>query len=108
MADGRYELIDYKTGRPKAPAQLRDDVQLALYAVAATAAWNLESSVQSYLYVLDDQKVPLPDDAADAEWIAETVLEVADGILGQGFEPTPSYAACSICDYRIACPAAER
>jgi DNA helicase-2/ATP-dependent DNA helicase PcrA len=108
MADGRYELIDYKTGRPKAPAQLRDDVQLALYAVAATSAWNLESSVQSYLYVLDDQKVPLPDDANDAEWIAETVLEVADGILGQGFEPTPSYAACSICDYRIACPAAER
>jgi DNA helicase-2/ATP-dependent DNA helicase PcrA len=108
MADGRYELIDYKTGRPKAPAQLRDDVQLALYAVAAGSAWNLESSVQSYLYVLDDQKVPLPDDANDAEWIAETVLEVADGILGQGFEPTPSYAACSICDYRIACPAAER
>jgi DNA helicase II / ATP-dependent DNA helicase PcrA len=108
MADGRYELIDYKTGRPKAPAQLRDDVQLALYAVAAREAWSLESSVQSYLYVLDDQKVPLPDDANDAEWIAETVREVADGILGQGFEPTPSYAACSICDYRIACPAAER
>jgi len=108
MADGRYELIDYKTGRPKTPAQLRDDVQLALYAVAATAAWNLDASVQSYLYVLDDQKVPLPDDANDAEWISETVLEVADGILGQGFEPTPSYAACSICDYRIACPAAER
>jgi DNA helicase-2/ATP-dependent DNA helicase PcrA len=108
MADGRYELIDYKTGRPKAAAQLRDDVQLALYAVAATQAWNLDASVQSYLYVLDDQKVPLPDDANDAEWIAETVREVADGILGQGFEPTPSYAACSICDYRIACPAAER
>jgi DNA helicase II / ATP-dependent DNA helicase PcrA len=108
LADGRYELIDYKTGRPKAPAQLRDDVQLALYAVAATQAWSLESSVQSYLYVLDDLKVPLPDDANDAEWIAETVREVADGILGQGFEPTPSYAACSICDYRIACPAAER
>jgi DNA helicase-2/ATP-dependent DNA helicase PcrA len=108
MADGRYELIDYKTGRPKAPAQLRDDVQLALYAVAARQAWSLESSVQSYLYVLDDQKVPLPDDANDAEWISETVREVADGILGQGFEPTPSYAACSICDYRIACPAAER
>jgi DNA helicase-2/ATP-dependent DNA helicase PcrA len=108
MADGRYELIDYKTGRPKTPAQLRDDVQLSLYAVAATQAWNLDASVQSYLYVLDDQKVPLPDDANDKEWIAETVREVADGILGQGFEPTPSYAACSICDYRIACPAAER
>jgi DNA helicase-2/ATP-dependent DNA helicase PcrA len=108
LPDGRYELIDYKTGRPKTPAQLRDDVQLALYAVAAAQAWELEASRQSYLYVLDDRKVPLPDDAGDAEWISETVLEVADGILGQGFEPTPSYAACSICDYRIACPAAER
>jgi DNA helicase II / ATP-dependent DNA helicase PcrA len=108
LPDGRYELIDYKTGRPKSPAQLRDDVQLALYAVAAAEAWSLEASQQSYLYVLDDQKVPLPGDAGDADWISETVLEVADGILGQGFEPTPSYAACSICDYRIACPAAER
>ncbi len=108
LPDGRYELIDYKTGRPKTQAQLRDDVQLALYAVAATQAWDLEASQQSYLYVLDDQKVPLPDDANDAEWINDTVREVADGILGQGFEPTPSYSACSICDYRIACPAAER
>ena len=41
-------------------------------------------------------------------WISETVFEVADGIQSQGFEPTPSYAACSMCDYRIACPAAER
>ncbi len=38
----------------------------------------------------------------------DTVDEVASGILGQGFEPTPSYADCSMCDYRIACPAAER
>jgi DNA helicase-2/ATP-dependent DNA helicase PcrA len=36
------------------------------------------------------------------------VHEVADGILSQGFEPTPSFAACSICDYRLVCPAAER
>ena len=31
-----------------------------------------------------------------------------EGILAQDFEPTPSRAACSICDYRIVCPAAER
>ena len=35
-------------------------------------------------------------------------MEVGAGIGAQGFEPTPSYAACSRCDYRIACPAAER
>ena len=108
LPDGRYELIDYKTGRPKSASQLREDVQLSLYAVGAREAWQVDAERQSYLYVLDDEKVPVPTEDIDRDWISETVLEVADGILGQGFEPTPSYAACSSCDYRIACPAAER
>ena len=58
--------------------------------------------------MLDDEKVRVPTEEIDRDWITETVIEVADGILAQGFEPTPSYAACSMCDYRIACPAAER
>ena len=108
LPDGGYELIDYKTGRPKSPAQLREDVQLSLYAVGVREAWRLEASRQAYLYVLDDEKVAVPSEELDPAWITDTVFEVADGILGQGFEPTPSYAACSMCDYRIACPAAER
>ena len=108
LPDGGYELIDYKTGRPKTAAQLREDVQLSLYAVGAREAWDLDASRQSYLYVLDDEKVPVPHEDIDRDWIADTVGEVADGISSQGFEPTPSYAACSICDYRIVCPAAER
>jgi len=108
LPDGGYELIDYKTGRPKTATQLRDDVQLSLYAVGAREAWQLEAAHQAYYYVLDDEKVPVERTAEDRDWITETVLEVADGILGQGFEPTPSWSACSICDYRIACPAAEK
>jgi DNA helicase II / ATP-dependent DNA helicase PcrA len=108
LPEGGYELIDYKTGRPKSVAQLRDDVQLSLYAVGAREAWQLEAPQQAYYYVLDDAKVPVPRSEEDRDWITETVFEVADGILGQGFEPTPSFAACSVCDYRIACPAAER
>jgi DNA helicase-2/ATP-dependent DNA helicase PcrA len=108
LPGGEYELIDYKTGRPKSSEQLIDDVQLSLYAVGAREAWSLESSSQAYYYVLDDQKVSVPADGADrAEWIREVAMEVAAGILSQGFEPTPSYAACSVCDYRLMCPAAE-
>ncbi|WP_354699489.1 DNA helicase [Paraconexibacter sp. AEG42_29] len=108
LADGSYELIDYKTGRPRTVAQLREDVQLSLYAVGAREAWQLESSRQAYHYVLDDQKVRVPAEDLDRDWITDTVMHVADGILSQGFEPTPSFSACSMCDYRIACPAAER
>jgi CRISPR/Cas system-associated exonuclease Cas4 (RecB family) len=102
-----YELIDYKTSRPKTADQLRDDIQLSLYALAAREDWGLESSQQAYYYVLDDLKVPVARDERDAQWVTGVVLEVGEGILAQEFEPTPSRAACSICDYRIVCPAAE-
>ncbi|HEV2058847.1 MAG TPA: PD-(D/E)XK nuclease family protein, partial [Solirubrobacteraceae bacterium] len=108
LADGGYELIDYKTGRPRSAAALREDVQLSLYAVGARAAWQLDATQQAYLYVLDDEKVRVPSSEIDAGWITDTVDEVAGGILAQDFEPTPSYAVCSMCDYRVACPAAER
>jgi DNA helicase II / ATP-dependent DNA helicase PcrA len=108
LPDGGYELIDYKTGRPKTAAQLKADVQLSLYAVGAREAWQLDAAQQAYYYVLDDAKVPVQRDADARAWVTDTVLEVADGIMSQGFEPTPSYAACSMCDYRIVCPAAER
>jgi DNA helicase II / ATP-dependent DNA helicase PcrA len=108
LPGGEYELIDYKTGRPKSPGQLVDDVQLSLYAVGAREAWSLDASHQAYYYVLDDQKVTVPDDRVDRfEWIQDVAMEVADGILSQGFEPTPSFGACSVCDYRLVCPAAE-
>jgi DNA helicase II / ATP-dependent DNA helicase PcrA len=109
LPDGEYELIDYKTGRPKTAAQLAEDVQLSLYAVGAREAWHLEAFRQAYYYLLDDRKVEVPADAGDrAEWVQEVAMEVAEGILSQGFEPTPSFAACSMCDYRLVCPAAER
>src|SRR6202035_3998501 len=107
-ADADYELIDYKTSRPKTAEQLADDVQLSLYALAAREAWQLESSRQAYYYVLDDLKVPVPRSTQDAESVKQIVLEVGEGILAQDFEPTPSHTACSMCDYRIVCPAAER
>lgn len=108
LKGGGYELVDYKTGRPRSAEQLREDVQLSLYAVAARESWQVESTSEAYHYVLDDEKVRVPAAELDPDWITDTVMRVADGIGAQGFEPTPSFAACSWCDYRIVCPAAER
>ncbi len=108
LPGGGFELIDFKTGLPKTVAELTDDVQLALYAVAARDAWEIEATERSYYYVLDDQRVAVPDTAGAIEWIEDTVMDVGAGILGQGFEPTPSPTACGFCDFRIACPVAER
>jgi RecB family exonuclease len=108
-SDGEsFELIDYKTSRAKTPAELSDDIQLSLYTLAARADWGLESVSAAYHYVLDDSKVAVPASAAGAESVEQMVLEVGEGILAERFGATPSHAACSICDYRIACPVAER
>lgn len=107
LPDGGYELIDYKTGRARTAEELREEIQLPLYGLGARRAWRIEPAAQSYYYLLDDRKValePLPDDPARVE---QTVSEVGEGVLGQDFEPKPSYELCSWCDYRLICPAAE-
>jgi DNA helicase-2/ATP-dependent DNA helicase PcrA len=107
LPDGGYEVIDYKTGEPKAEAELAEDVQLALYRLGAREAWRVNPERGSYWYVLDDERVPVTPAPDDAERVERTVLEVAAGIEGQDFEPRPSYEICSWCDYRLICPASE-
>jgi DNA helicase-2/ATP-dependent DNA helicase PcrA len=107
LPDGDYELIDYKTGERRTQAELESDLQLALYRLAAREAWEVEASTGSYYYVLDADKVAAPTKPDDAERVERTVLQVGEGILGQDFEPRPSPAVCSWCDYRLICPAAE-
>lgn len=108
LPSGEYELIDYKTGRPKSAEQLVSDVQLSLYAIAAREAWGLEANHGAYYYLLDDQKVAVSGEAERADWIRGVAVEVAEGIRAQEFEPTPSPRACKLCDYQLVCPAAER
>ncbi len=126
LPDGGYELIDYKTGRPKSEEQLEEDVQLSLYALAAREDWGLQDTSQAYHYVLDDAKVPLErggDGAGEGEgagdgngagagadedaWIKDIVLRAGEGIMAQEFEPTPSRAACAMCDYSFLCPVSQ-
>jgi DNA helicase II / ATP-dependent DNA helicase PcrA len=106
--DGSFELIDYKTGKAKTPAQLADDVQLSLYQIGARQSWKLDASRQSYYYVLDNEQVPLEPSEETIDQVQETAVKVAEGIRAQNFEATPSYAACSTCDFQLICPAAER
>ncbi len=107
LPDGSHEVIDYKTGERKTEAALENDLQLALYRLAAREAWDLEVGAGSYYYVLDADKVAAPAKPDDAERVERTVLQVGEGILGQDFEPRPSPTVCGWCDYRLICPAAE-
>jgi DNA helicase II / ATP-dependent DNA helicase PcrA len=106
--DGSFELIDYKTGRAKTPGQLKNDIQLSLYQIGARESWKLDASRQSYYYVLDNERVPLEPGEEQIDRVQNTVLDVAEAIRSQKFEPKPSWTACSICDFQLICPVAEK
>ena len=105
--DGTYELIDYKTGKAKTEDELREDVQLSLYQMGARESWRLETSAQSYFYVLTGEKVPVEHSDEELERVQATVAEIAGGILKQASSPRPR-RDLRFCDYRIICPAAEK
>ncbi|HMJ72570.1 MAG TPA: ATP-dependent DNA helicase [Solirubrobacterales bacterium] len=107
LPDGSHELIDYKTGERKSEAALESDLQLSLYRLAASEAWDLDANTGSYYYVLDADKVAAPIRPDDAERVERTVFQVGEGVLGQDFEPRPSPTVCGWCDYKLICPAAE-
>ena len=83
-------------------------MQLSLYQMGARESWQLETSAQSYFYVLTGEKVPVEHSEEELDRVRGTVAKIAGGISAQRFEPTPSAEICSFCDYRIICPAAEK
>jgi DNA helicase-2/ATP-dependent DNA helicase PcrA len=75
--------------------------------MGARESWRLETSAQSYLYVLTGEKVPVAHSEEELDRVRVTVGEIAEGIMRQDFEPKPEPEICRFCDYRIICPAAE-
>ncbi len=108
LPDGTFELIDYKTGKSKSEADLRQDIQLSIYQMGARESWQVETSAQSYMYVMTGEKVPVTHSEDEIDRVKATVSRIGDGIMRQEFQPTPTAEICSFCDYRIICPAAER
>ena len=75
--------------------------------MGAREAWRLETSAQSYYYVLENEKVPVEHSEAELDRVRATVGTIAAGIAAQEFDPRPEPDMCAACDYRIICPAAE-
>ena len=76
--------------------------------VRPLAGW-LPPELQSYI-VFTGSIGAAAKQPADARTLLNLLTSPAAVALfkAQGFEPTPSFPACSVCDYRLVCPAAER
>jgi DNA helicase-2/ATP-dependent DNA helicase PcrA len=96
-----WRILDYKSGRPV--ARSRRDLQVALYALGATEALQLEPVELEVVYLASGEIVRhdrTEDLVSDAR---KQGAEVAEGVRAGRFEARPERRRCRLCPYRLAC-----
>jgi DNA helicase-2/ATP-dependent DNA helicase PcrA len=106
LPDGKYEIIDYKTGQVKKEKEVREDNQLTMYKLAASEVFGYDVEKLTYFYVEDDVKISTERNEKDIEKLKKEVLEVTSKIQENNFVPTPSRESCNLCDFKEICPSA--
>ncbi len=104
--DGRWEVVDYKTGRKPAADDPLAGLQLDLYALACVEVFGKEPRdlTLTYLYLSSAEEVtrPADDPAETRERVRAALLGIAEG----AFEPTPG-RHCRWCDFLAFCDAGK-
>src|SRR5207253_3006127 len=105
LPSGGIEVIDYKTGRLSSQKDVRDSLQLSIYALACRDALGLGTPEKVTLYFTESatrMSTTRTDAQLDAprDGLAAWVLRVRSG----DFAATPSHDACWRCDYAPMCP----
>jgi DNA helicase-2/ATP-dependent DNA helicase PcrA len=109
--DGRFEVIDYKSGRiDSKKSYANENLQLPIYAMAMDEL-KLKLKCATIYGLKEGKRVTLNrgEDLTE-EAIARArgrIVEIAKLIRAGRFEPLPSPQNCDYCDFRVLCPASE-
>jgi RecB family exonuclease len=105
--DGRFEVVDFKTGRTPAAGDPSASAQLDLYAVAAVDAWGMDGDTlrTTYCYLRSDGGFEL----VEREWTSGEVDGVRARLgetlarIGMAQYPVQPGAWCERCDFLAFC-----
>lgn len=103
LADGTYEVIDYKTGSSKKDTDLKKDLQLSLYDIACREGLGIRVSKLSLYFIDDNVKVSTSRTDEQLEACRTEILELVEEMKKSDFAPTPGFV-CKFCDFRLICP----
>lgn len=102
-----YEIVDYKTGRPKDAKKAAEDLQLSIYALAARDVLEINPARLTFYNLMTNEPVYTTRDAKALAAAKQRIGEAADRIRAGDFAPKPGYG-CANCDYKPLCPAHEQ
>lgn len=99
-----FEIIDYKTGKPKNKLSWQDKRQLVLYQLAAEECFDppLKVSKLTYHYLEDNSRVSFEAKVKDKEKLEDEIISTVQAITDSDFAPTPGFH-CQYCDFKDIC-----
>lgn len=108
LPDGRIEIIDYKTGKAPKGKDPGKDLQLTVYALAATDqgiyGYRPEDVIVSFYFFEGQEKVSGQRTKEQLEKAREEIAKKADEIATSTFSATPG-RQCDFCEFRLICDA---
>ena len=111
LVGGGVELVDYKTGRPRAQAEVDVDRQLTAYAYAAdrgalrdpSSGDAVPPASRLCLYFADGTEVWTTRTASDLAAFEHDLAAMATLARRREFDPRPAPGRCRWCEYRGTC-----
>jgi RecB family exonuclease len=109
--DGSTVITDYKTGRPRAQAEVDTDRQLTAYAYAAdrgalrdpATGAALAPASRLCLYFADGTEVSTSRTAGDLAAFERDLIAMATSVRRREFDPRPAPGRCRWCEYKGTC-----
>src|ERR1700722_14367317 len=100
------EIIDYKTGRPRDDKAAAKDLQLSIYALAATEIFEWNPVRLGFYYLQNNSLQITTREKKQLEDAERVVQETAADIRAGSFEAERGFI-CKGCAYRMICPKHE-
>ncbi len=106
LGNGEIEVIDYKTGKKPEEKKLAEELQLRIYALAATDPGVLGKKIEqvklSYFYFDDTSKISINLHKEDLDKARGEILTIRDDIEKSDFTCSGD-PLCRICEYKMLC-----
>ena len=109
-ADGCIRIIDYKTSAPRTQEEVDADLQLSMYALAASEIFD-EPCRELVLLFLREEGVTERETERNEGQLADAAKQLHflfERIERKEYDPTPSKEKCRFCPYKGVCDVAAK
>lgn len=103
----QVRIVDYKTGKVKKESEIKNDLQLPLYAIFVEQKFGYKVVGARYIFVEEGVSIDVDLSEKRREKAKERMEELVSKIQSKDFTADPDPFKCSMCDYRSVCEFAK-